>query len=323
MARSNNIESGPSRKPGLHTLRARSAVRGSAPLVRIEPRRLQQVYIVANQPQSQLGAAPVILPEDIVTEAKSLKALGVERVKVFVRNEIRDAKASEASNAQSFAIEVIKRWKDAAPEICLATETCLCPFTSTGLCGILTDSRHAIAEATYTRLVDLALAQAEVGADILGIANMIGGSVTHVKEALTTNGWHDVAIVPHLIVESSWVYGPFRQATGVDANVDRSATQIHPENGGQVISQLHRFHHEGADRVLLEPAFNVVDHLVRMADADVCPVDAFVVSGEYNMAMTGSSGLAQHASLTALLFRAGADTVATYAAKDLAKEFAV
>ncbi len=323
MATSTQFDNRPSRKGGFHPLRARPTVRGSTPLVRIDPARLQQVYIVAKELRNDPGAAPVICPGDIAKEAKELRRLNIERVKVFVRGEVRDETASEASNSKSFVIEVIKRWKDEAPDICLATETCLCPFTTTGLCGVYAKSQRAIAEGTYSRLVDLALAQAEAGADILGVANMIDDSVFRVKEALSSEGWQDIPIVPHLIVGSDWVYGPFRQATGVDPHVDRSATQVHPAHADQVVDQLQRFVNDGASRVLLEPGYSVMDHLVRLTDIGACPVDAFVVSGEYRMAMQGRLGSQQTAAMTAALFRAGADTVATYAAKDLARKFAI
>lgn len=323
MTRKIKNDSRPSCKLRLNPQRARPTMRPGTPLVAFDPSQLMMTYIMVESRDGGQAGAPTTEIGDIKNEVAQLRKLGIGRIKVFVRSERRDKNGSEASNSDSFLIQAIKAWKDEAPEIGLTTETCFCPVSRDGRCGSFTEGDHAISAVTDQRLLDLALAQVQAGADQLGIANVIEGSTRLLRNALDREGWQDVSLAPHLIIRSDAAYGDFRVATGVPVDVDRAATQIHPNDADQVLNQLAGYECEGADEVLLEPGFLVLDHISRVKQKAKCPIGSFSISGEYRMISRWDDHGAQlFAELCASILRTGANYIATYAAKDLLRRHA-
>ncbi|NXY93828.1 hypothetical protein HYE82_05335 [Streptomyces sp. BR123] len=79
----------------------------------------------------------------------------------------------------------------------------MCSHNNSGECFLTEPGGHADLEETTQVLAAQAAMQAEAGADIVGPAAMIPGSVRAVREALNAADHRDVAIMPHLIFESS------------------------------------------------------------------------------------------------------------------------
>jgi len=74
--------------------------------------------------------------------------------------------------------------KDLGDDTVLMADTCLDEFTDHGHCGVLDASGSVDNDATNARYVELAVAQAESGADVLGPSGMMDGQVAAIRDGL-------------------------------------------------------------------------------------------------------------------------------------------
>jgi porphobilinogen synthase len=305
---------------GLNALRARSVLRSILDRKLLTLDSLVMTYVVIEDDMQcpPMGDFPVIRLNQIGGEAAELRAIGIKSVKIFVRNDVRDRMASAAGDPDGLMPRAIRAFRAADPDICIHTETCLCPYTDGGTCVVLTQDRTAIDQISFDRFHELAKVQAMAGANVLAPAANADGTVQATREAMILLGRQDVAIMPHLIIDSKF-YGPYRQATGNSpAGVDRRNLQIQPSRPDQAVEQARRFVGEGADMILLEPALTTMDLLVELKKTISCPLGAFSVSGEYKMLRDGvpeASALERMIEAFTAMKRAGADLIVTYGAK--------
>ena len=68
--------------------------------------------------------------------------------------------------ADNPAILAIKKLRTAFPELLIACDVCLCPYTSHGHCGILYPDGTINNEASIQRLAEVALAYAQAGQSV-------------------------------------------------------------------------------------------------------------------------------------------------------------
>jgi porphobilinogen synthase len=310
---------------GLNPLRGRAPMRQLLERQPVEVADLVMPLLVRSNDD---GDASVRLPSvtlgDLSEEVRQLADVGIRAVKLFASGERKDLRGSEAVDPDTLMIRAIKACKVAAPSLCVMTETCLCPYTVEGSCVSTAEDGSLDLDGTLELLADAAVLQADAGADSVGPAPMMDGSVRAVRAALDANGWHNVSIMPHVIF-SSCLYGGYRQTMRTaPRRMNRQAFQVHPSRPEQAIDLARRFRSEGADMLLLEPAMFGLDILVRLRAILDCPLVPFSVSGEYAM-LTGSLPSGVPDALDVLLEfltslkRAGADLVITYAAKDIAR----
>jgi porphobilinogen synthase len=105
---------------------------------------------------------------------------------------------------------------------------------------------------------------------------------------------------------------------------DRATYQQDPANSRESLAEVALDVAEGADVVMVKPALPYLDVLRQVADACPVPVAAYQVSGEYAMVQAAAANgwidgeRAMTESLLAIR-RAGARTVLTYAALDVAR----
>jgi porphobilinogen synthase len=272
---------------------------------------------------SSAASLPAVALADVPREAQEICQLGIRAVKLFAGSLRKDLRATEATRPDGLMARAIEEIKALAPGLRVITEACLCPYTEAGHCALLkADGRVDLAE-TYAVLREAAVLQAQAGADVVGPAGMVDGSVEEVRSALDSAGFGDVAVMPHLTFDSL-LYGPYRHAMRAQPrNGDRRAFQIDPSQPHQAIDQARRFVAEGADAILLEPALPFVDVLVALRSAVRCPIGAFSASGEHRILTNGAGdGFPSEEDVIleflASLKRAGADLAFSYAAKRLA-----
>ena len=169
----------------------------------------------------------------------------------------------------------------------------------------------------------MALAQAQAGAQVLGLSGMMDGQVGHVRRALDAVGHHDIVLLAYAAKYASGFFGPFRQAVESTLQGDRAAYQQDPANLRESIREVLLDVAEGADLVMVKPALpylDVVREVSRLVDV---PVAAYQVSGELAMieAAAGRGWLERERvvleSLTSIS-RAGAQIVLTYYALEVA-----
>ncbi|NLU84121.1 porphobilinogen synthase [Rhodococcus sp. HNM0569] len=205
----------------------------------------------------------------------------------------------------------------------LMADTCLDEFTDHGHCGVLDSNGAVDNDATLARYAEMALAQADAGAHLLGPSGMMDGQVGVIRAALDAAGHTDVGQLAYSAKYASAFYGPFREAVGSSLQGDRRTYQQNPANRRESLHEVDLDLAEGADMVMVKPAMSYLDVLREVADRSTVPVAAYQISGEYAMITAAAANgwidrdAAVLESLTSIR-RAGADIVLTYWATEAA-----
>ena len=203
-------------------------------------------------------------------------------------------------------------------------DTCLDEFTDHGHCGVL-DARGGVDnDATLAVYAEMAVAQADAGAHLLGPSGMMDGQVGYIREALDASGHQDGGLLAYTAKYASAFYGPFREAVDSQLRGDRKSYQQDPANVREALRELALDLEEGADIVMVKPAMSYLDVLRAVAETADVPVAAYQVSGEYAMveAAAANGWLDRERTILETLTairRAGADLVLTYWAVEVAR----
>jgi porphobilinogen synthase len=205
----------------------------------------------------------------------------------------------------------------------LMADTCLDEFTDHGHCGVLTKDGAVDNDATLAVYADMAVAQAEAGAHLLGPSGMMDGQIGVIREALDTAGLADTGILAYSAKYASAFYGPFREAVESALQGDRKTYQQDPGNVREALREVELDLAEGADLVMVKPGLAYLDVLRAVAEIADVPVAAYQVSGEYAMveAAAQNGWLDRQRTILETLTsirRAGADAILTYWATEAA-----
>ncbi|QIM15601.1 porphobilinogen synthase [Leucobacter insecticola] len=208
-------------------------------------------------------------------------------------------------------------------ELVVQSDLCLDEFTSHGHCGVLDAAGFVDNDATLERYTAMAVAQAEAGAEILGLSGMMDGQVAAVRGALEAAGHADTGILAYAAKYASAFYGPFREAVDSQLQGDRRSYQQDPANRREGLREAQLDLDEGADIVMVKPAMSYLDVLSDVARLSTVPVWAYQVSGEAAMieAAAQNGWIDREAAIRESLLsiaRAGADTILTYYALEAA-----
>jgi porphobilinogen synthase len=209
----------------------------------------------------------------------------------------------------------------------LMSDLCLDEFTDHGHCGVLDSAGYVDNDETLTVYAEMAVAQAEAGAHLLGPSGMMDGQVRVIREALDASGFTDVGILAYTAKYSSAFYGPFREAVESQLRGDRKTYQQDGANVREALRELALDLDEGADVVMVKPAMAYLDVLRAVAETSDVPVAAYQVSGEYAMveAAAANGWLDRERTILETLLgirRAGADIVLSYWATEVAGRLA-
>ena len=209
----------------------------------------------------------------------------------------------------------------------LMADLCLDEFTDHGHCGVLDSAGYVDNDETLTVYAEMAVAQAEAGAHLLGPSGMMDGQVRVIREALDASGFTDVGILAYTAKYSSAFYGPFREAVESQLRGDRKTYQQDGANVREALRELSLDLDEGADVVMVKPAMAYLDVLRAVAETADVPVAAYQVSGEYAMveAAAANGWLDRERTILETLLgirRAGADIVLSYWATEVAGRLA-
>src|SRR3954466_632158 len=212
--------------------------------------------------------------------------------------------------------------KDLGDDTVLMADTCLDEFTNHGHCGVLDAAGRVDNDATNARYVELAIAQADSGAHVVGPSGMMDGQGAAIRDGLDAAGHEDVVLLAYAAKFASGFYGPFREAVSSSLEGDRRTYQQEPGNAREAVHEVELDLEEGADIIMVKPAMAYLDVVRAAADISPVPVAAYQVSGEYSMiAAAAANGWVdlQTVALEALtsIRRAGADIVLTYWAADV------
>ena len=316
--------------------------------MRIRPRRLRQTAAMRRlNAQTRLHPAQLVLPM-FVTEApqpRPIRAMpgvqqhsmdslrraaqqaaeaGIGGIMLFGVPDHRDATGSAADDPDGILNRATTALAhDVGDQLVVQTDLCLDEFTDHGHCGVLDSAGRIDNDATLARYAAIALAQAEAGSQLLGLSGMMDGQVATVRDALDREGHTDVAVLAYAAKYASAFYGPFREAVDSQLSGDRRSYQLDPANRREGLREAELDVAEGADAVMVKPAGSFLDVLADVAATSSVPVWAYQVSGEYAMIEAAAQNgwidrdAAVAESILAII-RAGADTVLTYSAVDLA-----
>lgn len=207
-------------------------------------------------------------------------------------------------------------------------DLCLDEFTDHGHCGVLTPDGRVDNDATLARYADMAVVQAEAGADMVGPSGMMDGQVAVVRDALDAAGHSDTGILAYSAKYASAFFGPFREAVDSSLQGDRRTYQQDGRRDGREgVREALLDIDEGADIVMVKPALAYLDVLRQVADAAGelgVPVAAYNISGEYAMveAAAANGWIDREPAILETLTsirRAGADMILTYWATEAAR----
>ncbi|MGM7668813.1 porphobilinogen synthase [Microbacterium sp. A93] len=254
--------------------------------------------------------------------------LGVGGIMLFGIPETRDARGSASLDPGGVLNDGLRAVKDEVGDaLVVMSDLCLDEFTDHGHCGVLTADGVVDNDATLEIYGQMGVAQAEAGADMVGPSGMMDGQVAVIRQALDDAGRQDTAILAYAAKYSSAFYGPFREAVDSQLTGDRKTYQMDPANRREALLEVSLDLDEGADLVMVKPAMSYLDILRDVAEVAVdrgVPVSAYQISGEYAMieAAAASGWIDRDAAVMESVLsirRAGADTVLTYWATELAR----
>ena len=259
--------------------------------------------------------------DEVAREAREAAALGIPAVLLFGLPAAKDPIGREAYDSDGIVQRAIRAIKDAAPDLVVAGDVCLCEYTDHGHCGVLRGEEVANDE-TLELLGRMALAQAEAGAEVVGPSDMMDGRVGYLRKALDGEGYADTLIMAYSAKFASGFYGPFREAADSAPQFgDRRGYQMDPPNAREAMREIEQDIAEGADMVMVKPALAYLDLIRRARDRFDLPLAAYNVSGEYAMVKAAArNGWIDEQRITMEILtgikRAGADVIITYFARD-------
>ena len=200
----------------------------------------------------------------------------------------------------------------------------MCEYTSHGHCGIL-NGETVDNDKTLEVLAKTALSHVIAGADMVAPSDMMDGRVLAIRQALDREGFQDTPILSYAVKFASTFYAPFRDAAGsAPAFGDRKGYQMDYHNPKEAIREAALDVEQGADLLMVKPALAYLDIIRLIKSKFDLPLATYSVSGEYAMMKAAvKAGLLDEASLVCesalAMYRAGADILITYYAKELAQ----
>lgn len=278
------------------------------------------------QPRPILSMPGVVqhTTETLRRAAAEAVSLGLGGIMLFGIPEVRDAVGSAALDPNGVLNKAIADVRaEVGDDLVIMSDVCLDEFTDHGHCGVLDSDGNVDNDSTVEIYAQMAVAQAEAGAHMLGPSGMMDGQITAIRKALDAGGHAETAVIAYSAKYASAFYGPFREAVDSQLKGDRRTYQMDAGNRREAIREVELDLAEGADIVMVKPAMSYLDILADVAAIAPVPVAAYQISGEYAMieAAAANGWIDRRAAISESVLgirRAGADMVLTYWATELA-----
>ena len=316
----------------------------------IRPRRNRKSAAIRNMvEETQLGVQHLIYPiflkdgigikeevsslpnnfrwsiDQLIPEIESCLKLGITTYDIFpaVEEKLKDKTATYSYASDNFYLNAIRKLKETFPEICIMSDVAMDPYSSDGHDGLVENGK-ILNDETLPILVEMALAQAQAGVDIIGPSDMMDGRVGVIRDALDSEGYTETSIMSYTAKYASAFYGPFRDAlNSAPKSGDKKSYQMNPANKREALLEAQLDFEEGADFLMVKPALCYLDIIHVLRENFSVPITAYNVSGECAMihaaAQNGWLDYDRAVMETLLsIRRAGADGILTYFAKDFA-----
>ncbi|HTT72535.1 MAG TPA: porphobilinogen synthase [Thermoplasmata archaeon] len=313
----------------LRRLRRTAALRDWVAETELETRRLVYPIFVRPgrgepEPIASMPGVDRYPVEHLARLVPRLEEDGIRSVLLFGVARRKDPEGREAWAPDGIVPDAVRAIRRAATSLVVATDVCLCAYTSHGHCGVVRDGAVAN-DATCERLARVAVAHANAGADVVAPSAMMDGQVRAIRAALDRAGHDATAILAYAAKRASAFYQPFREAEGSSpAFGDRRSYQLDGRNAREALLEMELDAAEGADLLMVKPALPNLDLLARARRRFALPLAAYQVSGEYAMlkAAAAAGVVDERAAVEETLIairRAGADLIVTYFARDVAR----
>lgn len=255
-------------------------------------------------------------------EIESLLKMGIKNIILFGIPEKKDLTGTHAYHKNGIIQCAIREIKSRFKEMVCITDVCMCEYTSHGHCGIL-DGDNVDNDKTIKELAKIALSHVEAGADMVAPSDMMDGRIRLIRDELDKNGYINIPIMSYSVKYASSFYGPFRDAVECSPSFgDRNTYQMDYRNRNEAIKEAHYDIQEGTDIIMVKPALSYLDIIRDIRENVNLPICAYSVSGEYYMIkIAGNNGIIDEKKMimetATSIYRAGANTLITYFAKDI------
>ena len=266
-------------------------------------------------------------PDELIKEIKECADLGIKTFALFplIEEAKKDKFATEAMNVDGLYLRTIAEIKAMFTDIVLMTDVAMDPYSSDGHDGLVGELGEILNDETLEILAEMALAQANAGADIIGPSDMMDGRVAVIREALEEEGHVNTLIMSYTAKYASGFYGPFRDAlNSAPKKGDKKTYQMDFANVNEAIKEAQLDEAEGADILMVKPGLPYLDIIRAISEVTPLPIAAYNVSGEYAMikAAAANGWIDNNLTMVECLHsfkRAGAKIILTYFAKEYAQ----
>lgn len=286
------------------------------------------IFVRENESAKDIDGMPGVcrfLINELPKVVEELYSLGIRCVMLFPRtpDNLKNYTANEAFNPNNLICRAIKVIKSNIPEMLVMSDVALDPYTDHGHDGICDENGYVVNDVTVEALVKQSLNQINAGADGVCPSDMMDGRIMAIRKAFEDKDLVNALIISYSVKYASSFYGPFRNAIGTKLQGDKKSYQLDSANSRQAIQEVMQDIQEGADAIIIKPGLPYLDIVKSAAGLNSCPVWVYQVSGEYSAIKFAAQGGAineKNAFLeTCISFkRAGANSIITYAAKDIA-----
>ena len=263
-------------------------------------------------------------PDTLAKGVEAALSAGVRSFLLFGIPEYKDNNGSGAYDENGVVQQAIKNIKkEFGNDVYLITDVCLCEYTSHGHCGLIVNE-NVDNDSTLPLLAKTAISHVQAGSDMAAPSGMMDGTVAALRTGLDAAGFTDIPIMSYAAKYASAFYGPFRDAAGSAPQFgDRKTYQMDYHNGREALKRIQIDIEEGADVIIVKPALPCLDIISKARGQIKLPIAAYSVSGEYAMIKAAAAfGFIDEyntmCEIAVSSYRAGADILITYFAKELA-----
>jgi len=243
-----------------------------------------------------------------------------------INNNKKNEIGSEALNKNNLICNAVREIKKSfGNNIGVICDVALDPYTSHGHDGIV-KKNIVDNDETIKILIEQSLNQAEAGCDILAPSDMMDGRIGEIRKSLEKNNFKNVQLLSYAAKYASNFYGPFRNAVGSQSKLksDKKNYQMDFRNSREALREIGMDISEGADMVMIKPALSYLDIISKAKQEFNVPIVAYNVSGEYSMIKNAiKNKILPEDAINEMMIsfkRAGANSVITYFAMELAKK---
>ncbi len=259
-------------------------------------------------------------PDTLVKEVARVVDMGIGSILVFGLAETaqKDGAGTFSYDEKGAVQRAVSLLRREFPDLVIATDVCVCAYTTHGHCGPLTASGDVDNDASNVVLARMAVSHAAAGADIVAPSAMMDGQVSAIRSALDEADFQQTLLMSYSTKFASSMYGPFREAEqSAPQKGDRRGYQASYGDLRQALRESDLDVAEGADILMVKPSLFYLDVLARLRDRTDLPLAAYNVSGEYSMLIAAAergwgdlNGMVRES--IAALSRAGTDLIISY-----------